>query len=84
MATKADVGKRALDAMRETQDTKLNDECSAEQDENHADMKACYEAIKKAREIRKKPVQNRANGVTYTSIPMEMWEVLQPLIEQRS
>lgn len=45
------------------------------------DMRACYEAIKKARLIRKKPVNRRKEGATYTNIPMEMWEVLQPVIE---
>ena len=45
------------------------------------DMQACYEAIKKARIIRKQPVVRRKEGATYTNIPMEMWEVLQPVIE---
>lgn len=81
MTQKADAGSRAVDAIRKTQDTKIAIEPLAEPG-NDADMRACYEAIKKARTIRQKPVQYRADGVTYTHIPMEMWEVLQPVIEQ--
>ena len=44
------------------------------------DMKACYEAIKKARLVRR-PVNVRTEGVTHTMIPMSMWEVLQPVID---
>ena len=45
------------------------------------DMQACYKAIKRARVIRNQPAVQRKDGVTYTSIPMSMWEVLQPVIE---
>lgn len=48
------------------------------------DREACYEAIKAARLIRRCPVEDRVDGATYTSIPMSMWEILQPVIEVES
>ena len=48
------------------------------------DMKACHEAIKKAREIRKTSrnvLERNLKGVTHTHIPIQMWEVLQEVIE---
>ena len=50
-------------------------------DPNQEDIKECYEVIKKARIIRKQSVVRRTEGTTYTNIPMAMWEVLQPVIE---
>ena len=54
------------------------------------DMQKCYHAIQKAREIRKSSLPKRGLnidgtarvGASHTSIPMEMWEALQPVIEE--
>ena len=54
-----------------------------------SDMCACYAAIQAAGEVRKfsgsRQGLNRdgthRQGAHYTHIPMEMWEVLQPVIE---
>ena len=48
-----------------------------------SDMQKCYEAIKKAREIRYAPrhKHRRGTGASHTHIPMAMWEVLQEVIE---
>ena len=54
------------------------------------DMQQCYRAIKKAREIRKSSLPRHGynidgsarEGASHTHIPMEMWEVLQPVIEK--
>ena len=54
---------------------------SEEEKQEYVDMQLCYKAIKAAREILRSPVKRRVDGVTYTSIPMAMWEVLQPVIE---
>ena len=47
------------------------------------DMQKCYEAIKKAREIRYTPQHKhrRSTGASHTHIPMAMWEVLKEVIE---
>ena len=46
-----------------------------------ADMKVCYEAIKKARAVRWKPIERRDDYPAYTNISREMWDILQPVIE---
>ena len=55
-----------------------------EEKQEYEDMKACYKAIKEARLIRKAPVVQRKGRLTYTHIPMTLWEVLQPVIEVES
>ena len=54
---------------------------SEEEKREYMDMQACYKAIKQARIMRNQSVIRRKDGVTYTYIPMVMWEVLQPVIE---
>ena len=54
------------------------------------DMQKCYRAIQKAREIRKSSLPrlgynidgSAREGASHTHIPMEMWEVLKPVIEK--
>ena len=55
----------------------------AAEEKERQDMQKCYEAIKKAREIRYAPQHKyrRSTGASHTHIPMAMWEVLQEVIE---
>lgn len=48
------------------------------------DMRKCYRAIQKAREIRYAPKHKhrRSEGASHTHIPMAMWEVLKEVIEK--
>ena len=58
-------------------------QAEAAEERERQDMQKCYEAIKKAREIRYAPrhKHRRGTGASHTHIPMAMWEVLQEVIE---
>ena len=59
------------------------------EEKERQDMQKCYEAIKQARRIYRYEPSGRGynldgtkrEGATHTHIPMEMWEVLQEVIE---